>query len=155
MEDKVSEILENILSLMDLEGSFEVDEGQDEVSVSIETKDAARLIGVRGETLAALQLLLNQIVARSSDQYKRIVVDVLGWRKRREAEVENRARSWAKEVLESGQPLELDPMPSWQRRIIHLVLQEVSGVESESVGEGADRRVVIKPATPPSPTKVD
>lgn len=154
MEAKVSEVLENILGLMALEGSFEVVEGPDEITVSIEASDPGRLIGFKGETLDALQLLVNQIVSRmSKDDYKRVVVDVAGWRKSKEGDLERRARVWADEVKEDGREIELDPMPAWQRRIVHMVITDVEGVESESVGEGRDRHLVLKPAEKKSAAK--
>lgn len=148
MESIVSEILENILGMMALEGSFEVDEKEDEVKVTIETADPGRLIGFRGETLDALQLLVNQIVSKKSDVFKRVVIDVEGWRKNKEEDLARRAKTWAEEVLQSGKEMELEPMPSWQRRIIHLSVEEIKGVKSESLGEGRDRHLVIKPASP-------
>lgn len=154
MEAKVSEILENILGLMALEGSFEVTEVPDEVLVSIETNDAGRLIGFKGETLDALQFLVNLAANRDAgENFKRVVVDVAGWRKSKEGDLERRARSWADEVLQSGKEIELDPMPAWQRRIVHMVVSDVEGVESESQGEGRDRHLVIKPAEVKSTTK--
>lgn len=147
MEARVSEILENILGLLALEGSFEVVEGSDEVKVSVDTDNAGRLIGFRGETLDALQLIVNQIVSRAEkENFKRVVIDVADWRKNKEGETERKARSWAQEVLDSGNQLELDPMPSWQRRVVHLVVEEIPGVTSESIGEGKERHLVIKPS---------
>lgn len=150
----MSEILENILGLLALEGSFEVVEEVDEVSVGIDTTDPGRLIGYRGETVDSLQLLVNQILNRQSkDDYKRVVIDVGGWRKNKAGDLEQKTRRWAEEVLESKQPLELDPMPPWQRRIVHVVISEIEGVESESVGEGKDRHLVIKLKTENSKVK--
>jgi len=154
METKVSEILENILGLLALEGSFEVVEGPEEVVVTIETTDPGRLIGFKGETLDALQLIVNQVLSRQNpEEYKRVVVDVEGWRKNKEGDLERRARAWAQEVQESGKEIELDPMPSWQRRIVHMVISEMEGIESESMGEGRDRHLVIKLAEKPAKTK--
>lgn len=145
MEQKVSEILENILSLLSLEGSFEVDEKEDGVFVSIDTQDAGRLIGHQGETLTALQLIVNLILARKIENSKRVIIDVAAWRKGKEEDLAQKAKSWAQEVKESGQPIELEPMPSWQRRIVHMVVSESDGVTSESVGEGLERHLVISP----------
>ncbi|MCL5784642.1 MAG: KH domain-containing protein [Patescibacteria group bacterium] len=154
MEARVSEVLENILGLLALEGSFEVVEGPEEVTVSIETSDAGRLIGFKGETLDALQLIVNQIVSRQGvEEYKRVVIDVAGWRKSKEGDLERRARNWADEVKENGQEIELEPMPAWQRRVIHMVVSEIPGVESESMGEGRERHLVIKPASKGSSKK--
>ena len=156
MEAKVSEILENILGFLALEGSFEVVEGPEEVKVSIEASDPGRLIGFKGETLDALQFLVNLAANKDSNKdnkenFKRVVIDVAGWRENKEADLERRARSWAEEVKESGEEVELDPMPSWQRRIVHMVVSETEGVESESLGEGRERHLVIRPSSAKSP----
>lgn len=147
MEAKVSEILENILGMLGLEGSFEVTEGPEEVKVTIEASDPGRLIGFGGETLDALQLIVNQIVGKQAtdkEPYKRVSIDVAGWRQNKEADLERRARNWMNEVLESQEDMELEPMPSWQRRVVHMIASETEGIESESVGEGRDRHLVIK-----------
>lgn len=145
MEAQVSEVLENILSMLSLEGSFDVVEREDGVFVTIETDDAGRLIGHQGETLSSLQLLVNQILAKQTGEFKRVVIDVANWRKGKEEELAHKARSWAERVRETGEEIELDPMPSWQRRIIHMTIGETEGVESESVGEGPERHLIIKP----------
>ncbi|MDO8638907.1 MAG: R3H domain-containing nucleic acid-binding protein [Candidatus Daviesbacteria bacterium] len=148
MEQKVSEILENILGLLALEGSFEVVENPEEVNVTIETTDPGRLIGFRGETLDSLQLIVNLILSRQindEEKFKRVIIDVEGWRKNKEEDLGRRAGAWAKEVLETGKEIELEPMPSWQRRIVHMVISETKGVESESIGDGRDRHLVIRP----------
>jgi len=156
MEAKVSEILENILGMLGLEGSFEVTEGPEEVKVTIEASDPGRLIGFGGETLDALQLIVNQIVGKQAtdeEPYKRVTIDVAGWRQNKEADLERRARNWMNEVLESKEEMELEPMPSWQRRVVHMIASETEGVESESVGEGRDRHLVIRPAEAAKPAK--
>lgn len=147
MEAKVSEILENILSLLSLEGSFEVTEKDEGVFVTIDTQDAGKLIGHQGETLASLQLLVNQILAKQSETYKRVIVDVSNWRKDKEVDLEARAKRWAEQVKTEGKTLELDPMPAWQRRIVHMAIESVEGVNTESVGEGLERHLIIKPSS--------
>ncbi len=159
MEQQLSDILDNLLGMLLLEGSYDIEEGEDNFQVSIETKDAGRLIGARGESLDGLQLLVNQMVARKVGEegparnasasvaggFKRVVIDVEGWRKQKEEELVQSAKSWGKQVLESKQPIDLEPQSSWQRRIVHMTVSEMDGVESESVGEGRDRHIVIKP----------
>jgi spoIIIJ-associated protein len=76
---------------------------------------------------------------------KRVVVDVSEWRKSKEEDLAHKARGWAEEVLESKQPMELQPMPAWQRRIVHMTIEQTAGVKSESAGEGADRHLIISP----------
>lgn len=149
MEAQVSEILENILSMLSLEGSFEVNEKEEGVFVTIDTEEAGKLIGHQGETLSSLQFLVNLMVQRLSKEetpLKRIIIDVANWRQGKEEELAMRARRWAEEIRESGEEMELEPMPSWQRRIVHMTIQETEGVTSESVGEGQNRHLVIKPS---------
>ena len=144
MEEQLSDVLDNLLGLLLLEGSYEIEENDEAVSVLIETPDAGRLIGARGESLEALQLLINQITLKRTGEYKRIILDVAGWRKQKEEELKSSSTSWGKQVLESGEQLELEPMSSWQRRVVHTTIGEMEGIMSESVGEGRDRHVVIK-----------
>lgn len=145
MEQQLSEILDNLLGLLLLEGSYEIEEDENGINVLIETKDAGRLIGSGGQSLDGLQLIVNQMMSRKTpDNYKRVILDVGGWRKQKEEELQASAKSWAKQVLETGKVVELEPMSPWQRRIVHMVVSETEGVESESVGEGRDRHVVIK-----------
>lgn len=152
MEQKVAEILENILSMLSLEGSFDVDEKSDNVFVSIETQEPGWLIGHQGETLQALQLIVNLIISKqiSEEEQKRVVIDIAGWRKTKEEELAHKAREWSQEVIESKNPMDLPAMPSWQRRIVHMTIEQTDGVKSESVGEGIDRHLVISPDEPKS-----
>ncbi len=152
MEEQLSDILDNLLGMLLLEGSYEIEETTDSFLVSIETKDAGRLIGARGESLDALQLLVNQMIAKKMGFFakeelasgqKRVIIDVEGWRKQKQEELTKSAQSWGKQVLESGQPLELEPQSPWQRRIIHMVVDEMTGLSTESIGEGRDRHIVI------------
>lgn len=160
MEEQLGEVLDNLLGMLLLEGSYEIEEEGEGFFVSIETKDAGRLIGARGESLEGLQLVVNQIMSRKMGQsvlseakpkagevegFKRVILDVEGWRKQKEEELKAMAKDLGKQVLESGKQLELEPMSSWQRRVIHMVIQDTEGLSSESIGEGRDRHIVITP----------
>lgn len=142
----MSDVLDNILGLLLLEGSYEIDEKDDSFLVSIDTKDAGRLIGVRGESLDGLQLIVNQMMSkgRKGEEFKRVILDVSGWRKQKEEELIARSKEWGKEVLETGKEMELEPQSAWQRRVVHTVIGEIKGLTTESVGEGRDRHIVIK-----------
>ncbi len=155
MEEQLGEVLDNLLGMLLLEGSYDIEESEESFNVSIETKDAGRLIGARGESLDGLQLLVNQMVARKVGEvgFKRVVVDVEGWKKNKHEELMASAQSWGKQVLESGKPLEIEPQSSWQRRVVHMTISEMEGVESESVGEGRDRHIVIKAKSQKPKTK--
>lgn len=161
MENQLSEVLDNLLGMLLLEGSYDIEENDEGFSVSIDTKDAGRLIGARGESLEGLQLVVNQMMSRkmgqpalspstslgvnSAEGFKRVLLDVSGWRKQKEDELKSLAESLGKKVLEDGKEVELEPMSSWQRRVVHLVLEGMGGLSSESAGEGRDRHIVIKP----------
>jgi len=146
MEDKLSDILDNILGLLLLEGSYDIQDTEDGFEVMIETEDAGRLIGFKGDSLSALQLIISQILSRQrgDEEFKRVILDVSGWRQKKEEDLKRVAVDYIAEVKETGKELELEAMPSWQRRIIHMVVQETEGVESESIGEGRDRYLVIR-----------
>ena len=152
MEEQLSEILDNLLGMLLLEGSYEIEEGDEAFSVSIETQDAGRLIGARGESLDGLQLLVNQIMSKKLgdhapsevEGFKRVILDVGGWKKQKMEELIQRANEWGKQVLESGQEMDLEPQSAWQRRVVHTVISEIGRLSSESVGEGRDRHIVIK-----------
>lgn len=143
-EEKLSTVLDNLLGLLLLEGSYEIEEKEEAFFVSIDTTDAGRLIGGNGETLQSLQSIVNQIVFKGDKESKRVVMDVAGWREKKEEDLKKQSEEWAKEVLETKKEIELEPMSPWQRRIVHMVISEEKALETESVGEGRERHIIIK-----------
>ncbi len=156
MEEQLSDVLDNLLGMLLLEGSYEIEEGDDGFMVSIDTKDAGRLIGARGESLEGLQLIVNQVMSRKTgeDNFKRVILDVGEWRKQKEEELKSLANDLGKQVLETGKELEVEPMSAWQRRVVHMALEEMGGLTSESMGEGRDRHIIIKIKTEEQNVKV-
>lgn len=148
MQENLGEVLDNILGLLLLEGSYDIHEDEENLLVDITTPDAGRLIGFRGESLDGLQLLINQMMAKKANEgeFKRVVVDVSGWRKKKQSDLEERAKELVNQVLETGHEVELEPMPSWQRRVVHMIVSEIEGVESESMGERENRHLIVRPA---------
>lgn len=146
MQETLSDILDNILGLLLLEGSYDIQEdGDNGVKVMIETEAAGKLIGYKGEHLSALQLIVNLILTKKTGEFQRVIIDVSGWRENKEGELKQKALQLVEEVKENGKEIELEPMPSWQRRAIHMAIQDIEGVTSESIGEGRDRHLVIRP----------
>ena len=115
------------------------------VQLNIETSDGARLIGHRGETLAALQHIMNSINQQTNDKHY-IVVDVSGYKAARADRLAEKVKQDAAKVIETGQTHRLRPMNSAERRVVHMALADIDGVKTESEGEGRDRRVVIVPS---------
>jgi spoIIIJ-associated protein len=111
--------------------------------LEIKTDEPGTLIGHRGEGIQALQHVLRVLLHRTG-QDASVVVDVDGYRSRHHEQLKEQAREKAKEVSETGQPATLPPMSSYERRLVHVELAEADGVTTESLGEGANRRVVIK-----------
>ena len=107
--------------------------------------DLGILIGRRGETLSSIQFLLNLMVGKNLDSWVRIVVDVEGYKARREESLRSLAERVAERVRRTGQTIALEPMPPNERRIVHMALQNSPYVTTESSGYGEDRRISVMP----------
>jgi len=119
--------------------------GQQVNTIDINGEDLAMLIGPRGETLDALQFLSRLMVARKLHRRANFVVDVEGYRQRRVQALTRLAERMADKVRQRGEPIGLEPMSAYERRIIHMTLRDAADVYTESAGEGKQRRVRIYP----------
>ncbi|HHW18995.1 MAG TPA: protein jag [Firmicutes bacterium] len=145
-KEKVELAKEFVLGLikkMGLEASIEVRSQGDARILDIIGRDLGLLIGRRGETLKHLEFLTNVVCSKGAGEAKRVLVDVSGYRRRREKELEEIARSTARRVERSGKSIMLEPMDARDRRIIHMALQKNNRVVTHSEGEEPFRRVVI------------
>lgn len=115
--------------------------------IDVVGRASGALIGRRGQTLRALQYLAEVHAARRSGERSSLVVDVNEYRRRREEALVRMARRAAQEVLRSRRERRLEAMTSYERRIVHMALQEMRGVKTESEGEEPNRRVVIRPVS--------
>ena len=113
--------------------------------LNITGRDLGMLIGRRGETLRDLQFLTRLIVSRRTGSWPNLVVDVDHYRQRRKEVLTQLAFRMTQRVEESGQSVALEPMPAYERRIVHVALRDHSHVRTESTGEGDRRKVVIWP----------
>lgn len=111
--------------------------------VGISEQDKSLLIGRRGETLAALQFMVNLLLGARTDLWARVIIDVDGYRLRRKEALTSLAARMAERVLAQRQPFPLEPMSAYDRRIVHMALAQHPQVMTESTGEGDQRRVVI------------
>lgn len=144
--EEAKSVLEQLLRLMDLEGTVEIGVGSETAKLNVSGSDLGVLIGRRGEKLASLQHLVNLIVAKKEGQYNRIAIDVQNYRGRREEQLRDVADRAAKRVIQSGKIIQLEPMPAIERRIVHMALVENPKVRTQSVGVEPNRRIVILPA---------
>jgi spoIIIJ-associated protein len=142
--DVAADLLEELLDKMGVDGEVEVRE-EDPVTLNIIGEDLGILIGRRGETLSAVQFVLNQMLNHKTGDWLGVIVDAEDYRLRREDQLRGLARRMADRARYYRQAVTLDPMPPNERRIVHLALADHASVETHSVGEGEDRRVVITP----------
>ena len=114
------------------------------VSVNIE-EDASRLIGQSGSNLNDLQRILRLLVSKQTPESPLFLLDINGYREKREAFLKELAREIAEQVAKTKKSVMFQPMSSYERRIIHLELAERSNIVTESIGEQPERRVVVRP----------
>ena len=114
------------------------------LQVNLEGENASEFIGYRGEVLNALQTLLSTIANKNHKAKVKVVVDIAGYKQRREKTLEELAVKVAKSVVRTGKSITLEPMTAYERKIIHSKLQENNRVETHSVGEEPRRRIVIE-----------
>jgi spoIIIJ-associated protein len=130
-----------------VDGTVDVQEDGDSLVVTCGGADVALLIGRHGQTIDAVQYLLNAISHRQyGDERKEVVVDAAGYRERRRSALESLATRTAQEVRASGRRVELDPMTAVERKVVHLKLKEFDGVQTTSEGTEPNRYVVVLPA---------
>ncbi len=139
--------LEELVSFFGVNVSVAADVTDDGIELKIEsTPSSPRLIGHRGETLRAIEYLLNQMVKAHDGLSPRVLVDIAGYKEARRHQLEEMARDVAGRVKDSNAEEELRPMNPADRRSVHMTLREIEGVETESRGDGHDRRIVVVPA---------
>lgn len=144
--ERVRELVEGVLDELDLDGDVEVREDEDRIEAVVAgDDDYGLLIGKRGQTIDALQLLCYQAAFRGMRERKRVVVDAAGYRERRRETLEARADRAAEQALSAGHSIEMDPMSAQERRVVHEHLKERSGVETYSEGDEPRRCVVVAP----------
>ncbi|HEX3609213.1 MAG TPA: R3H domain-containing nucleic acid-binding protein [Solirubrobacterales bacterium] len=144
--ERVREIVEGVLDELDLEGEVDVVEDDGRITASIDGgEDYGLLIGKRGQTIDALQLLAYQAAFRGVRERKRVVVDAAGYRERRRETLTARADRAAEQALDGSDTVEMDPMSAQERRVVHEHLKERAGVETYSEGDEPHRCVVVAP----------
>lgn len=144
--DRVRELIEGVLDELDLEGEVEIREDDERIEAEVVgDEDFGLLIGKRGQTIDALQLLCFQAAFRGLRDRKRVVLDAAGYRERRKEVLTARADRAAEQALERNVSVEMDPMSAQERRVVHEHLKERSGIETFSEGDEPRRCVVVAP----------
>ncbi len=148
--DVVLDFVIDVLAAMGMDCTVDLLENDDEdppeeIRLEIEGRDAGRVIGKKGQTLAALQFVANRVVNRPGKTRRHVIIDAEGYRARREDALTDMARRLGKQAMDEGKIITFEPMTPQDRRIVHLALAKFAGVVTKSDGEGEARRVQIIP----------
>ncbi|HHT94761.1 MAG TPA: RNA-binding cell elongation regulator Jag/EloR [Clostridia bacterium] len=142
-KETIKFFLEDILSQMNLVPDVFVSEEDGFYKAEISCNDSGLIIGRKGEVLQALQFITSQVVSRAYDTYIRVIIDTENYRERHKAYLEELARKTADKVVKAKRDFMLDPMSSYDRRIIHTCLQDRENVSTYSIGDEPYRKIVI------------
>jgi len=142
--------LQDLLGLLGIEAGVDLREEPERILLTIQGDGSGLLIGRKGQTLDALEYLINKIVHKGAEDKKRIVVDTENYRSRREESLVRLAHRLADKAKQLGRPVTISPMSAHDRRIIHLALQDDKTLRTRSTGTGLYRKVIISPEKKPS-----
>lgn len=152
--ERATEVLKKLLELMGLDAEVEASENDERILLVVKGADTGLVIGKKGQTLDALQHLVNKIVAQTrpkreegGDDGKAIHLDSEGYRDRRNESLIELAHRLAEKARRTGRPVAADPMSAADRRVIHVTLAEAEGVTTRSEGEGIHRHLVVVPTS--------
>lgn len=143
------QIVKNLMEVLGFSAQINVEKEEIEegeiIKMAIDGEGLSELIGHKGKNLYSLQHLVSIAVNKDKEEKIRVIVDVNSYKQKREEYVESLAKRALDEVNATGQSIALPPMKPFERRIVHMVLKEVEGIETESEGQEGDRYVIIKP----------
>ncbi len=140
----ISSFLEKFLKQISEELTYNISNDEYYILVEIIGENTNSLIGYRGETLNALQTLLTSIANKDVEEKVRVILDISGYKEKRKIVLEELAEKISKTVIRTGKSVTLEPMPAYERKIIHSKLQNSKKVTTESVGEEPHRKIIVK-----------
>lgn len=143
--ERVRVVLERIVEELGLDASISVEEGDEEIHADVDGEEVGLLIGRRGQTIDAVQLICYQAAFRGRQDRKRVTVDAAGYRRRQGESLRRRAEMAAEDAARHKEAVELDPMSSTERRVVHEHLRDRPEVETYSEGDEPNRYVVVAP----------
>lgn len=137
--------IEEFFKIVGVDGDIEIKEEEDIIEINLATEESGIVIGYHGETLESLQLILALVLQKKTGVFKRVSVEVGDYKKNRSEWLTNLANETKDRVLAENREVHLYDLKAWERRVVHLILQDDKEVISESTGEGKDRILVIRP----------
>ena len=142
-EKNIKTFMEEIIKELPENTTYAIHKDKTGLNVEISNENLGFLIGYRGETLYAFQSILSAIAGKDIDKKVRVILDIEGYKAKREKTLEELAEKVAKTVIRTRKPVKLEPMQAYERKIIHSKLQQNDKVQTESIGEEPNRRIVI------------
>ena len=143
VETRILSFLNGLFEVMNIEADIKIDMNSDSAKVSVIGDSAGQLIGRRGESLDALQMILSLAVNKTPGEYVKIMLDIEDYRSKREESLVRYANKMARTAAKQRKNIKLEPMNPYERRIIHSALQSDPAVSTHSEGEEPYRRVVV------------
>jgi spoIIIJ-associated protein len=144
--DIVKKMTEDLLKRLEVAGEVDITVDENNAyRVHIETQETGLLIGFHGQTLESFQIILGILVSKKTGSWQKVYVNVGDYREKREEALMHMAQRAAERAIALRRPVELARLTAGERRVIHLTLSGDDKVTTESVGEGSDRRLVVKP----------
>ena len=142
-ENNVKTFLDKLISELNAKASYEISTDDRGLDISLKGEDLTFLIGYRGETLYSMQSILSSIASKDQEDRIRVILDIEGYKSKREKTLEELADKMAKKAIKTGRSVTLEPMKAYGRKIIHSRLQNSDKVLTKSIGEEPRRKVVI------------
>ena len=142
-KENIEKFLKDFMRNLPEDTKYEITTEESGLKVSLTNDNLGYLIGYRGETLYALQNIMTAIAGKGIEQKVRVILDIEGYKAKREKTLEDLAEKVAKTVIRTKKPIKLEPMQAYERKIIHSKLQQNSKVETTSVGEEPHRRIIV------------
>ena len=142
-EENVKKFLEELLKELPENTTYEIKKDKTGLIINILNENLGYLIGYRGETLYSFQNILSAIAGKGINKKVRVILDIEGYKAKREKTLEELAEKVAKTVIKTRKSFKLEPMQAYERKIIHSALQKNDKVETESIGEEPNRRIVV------------
>ena len=142
-EENVKIFMEEIIKELPENTTYAIQKDKTGLNVEISNENLGFLIGYRGETLYAFQNILSAIAGKDIDKKVRVILDIEGYKAKREKTLEELAEKVAKTVIKTRKPVKLEPMQAYERKIIHSKLQQNDKVQTESIGEEPNRTILI------------
>jgi spoIIIJ-associated protein len=141
----IEEAIEKLFALLEINGTFEISQGEEAIEIAMDTNDSGMVIGYHGEGLESLQLIISLMIAKKIGKFIRVSIEVDGYKKNRTEYLERIVAEARERAVSENREQVIESLKSWERRIVHLLLQDDDKVVSESTGQGRDRVLVIKP----------